>query len=339
MGFFDQIQHTIESPMFLGGIGMMSGGFQGMGNGLFMGHQLQDARHKRSQEAASRQSIFDLLESGDVGPMSEAEKRYFNANPDQILTTLNNVYAERFDPNSGLRRRGMEADLEYKHAMIDQARQPKARNAPAGYRWSADGGSLEPIPGGPASGAKRDLKEYQTKDAMLAERLMRAEAAIDKVAGIDATGAPRATEDDKGNKTTAYNPAQKRNAWWPDSGYLGLANAANSSDWQQYQQAAREGIASILRKDTGAAVTQTEWDLYFPMLYPQPGDAPGVVLQKKRAREAASQALRGSSGPAFDVMFPNGPAIPGQSSAPQRAQNPQTGEVIEWNGHQWVPVQ
>jgi hypothetical protein len=42
------------------------------------------------------------------------------------------------------------------------------------------------------------------------------------------------------------------------------------------------------------------------MLYPQPGDKPEVVAQKQRARQAAAGALRASSGPAYDRMFPVG---------------------------------
>lgn len=185
----------------------------------------------------------------------------------------------------------------------------------------------------PRTAPPQEMREYQTKDAMWADRLLRAEKQIDDVAGIDAkTGKPA---------QGAYNPARAANAWWPDNAYG--ANLANSKEWQQYQQAAREGIAAILRKDTGAAVTQTEWDLYFPMLYPQPGDSPEVVAQKKASREANAKALRASSGPAFDRMFPQyGGGAPAGATpaagAPVRAQNAQ-GQVIEWNGSQWVPAQ
>lgn len=155
------------------------------------------------------------------------------------------------------------------------------------------------------TGAPKDLKDFQTKDAMWGERMTRSERNIDEIAGIDkVTGAPA---------PNAYNPARTLNRFAPDSPSLSnlyTANLFNSKNWQRYQQAAREGIAAILRKDTGAAVTQGEWDLYFPMYYPQPGDDPRVVLQKKEAREAASHALRASSGPAYDRMFPGKPKDP-----------------------------
>jgi hypothetical protein len=177
----------------------------------------------------------------------------------------------------------------------------------------ADGSGMEFIPGGPADpvvvgqGHKRDLKDYQTKDAMWAERLLRSEAAIDNVAGIDDQGKPAVVTGPDGKERRAYNPARAANNWFPDEGIL--ASTFNSGDWKTYQQAARESIAAILRKDTGAAVTETEWNLYFPMLFPQPNDPPQVVMQKKQSREAAARALQAASGPAWNVMYPDG--VPG----------------------------
>jgi hypothetical protein len=158
-----------------------------------------------------------------------------------------------------------------------------------------------------AQGGPKPLREHETKDAMWSERLSRSDAVIDKIAGVNADGNP---------VQGAYNPARPSNRFWPNDGIMGMANSTN---WQQYQQAAREGIAAILRKDTGAAVTTPEWDLYFPMLYPQPGDGPAVVAQKRVARQQAATALRAASGPAYDRMFQ--PGMP-QSQSPQSAADP-----------------
>jgi hypothetical protein len=180
------------------------------------------------------------------------------------------------------------------------------KGAPNGTMWvdPADPRKgVKPIPGAEKI---TDPKEYQTKDAMFAERLMRTNSVVEKVmAGDPASG------------KKGYDPTRSANAWAPDTGVV--ASMINSDEWKQYQQAAREGIAAILRKDTGAAVTEAEWDLYWPMLYPQPGDDPQTVEQKRQARQAAEQALKGSSGPAFDKMFPNGPigSQPAPVVAPQ----------------------
>lgn len=160
----------------------------------------------------------------------------------------------------------------------ENGREYKAQWNPETKTWDRIGGSAAP--------KAPDLKEYQTKDAIFAERLERTNAAIDRV-----------MED--------YDPTRASNAWVPDDGPIG--RLVNSSKWKQYLQAAREGIAAILRKDTGAAVTEAEWNLYWPMLFPQPGDTPEVVEQKRLARKAAAEGLKGSSGAAYNVLFPNGP--------------------------------
>jgi hypothetical protein len=161
-------------------------------------------------------------------------------------------------------------------------------------QWNEQDGRWDRV-GGNERSKSSDLKEYQTKDAMFAERLMRTNAEIDKVMGFDPAS----------KSYSGYDPTRATNNWAPDTGMV--ASLVNSAEWKQYQRSAREGIAAILRKDTGAAVTEAEWELYWPMLYPQPGDDTETVNQKRNAREAAMQALKGSSGPAFDQMFPNGP--------------------------------
>lgn len=165
---------------------------------------------------------------------------------------------------------------------------PDQTRAPQGYRFAHDGQTLVPIPGGPGD----KLTEGESKDALFAERLLRSNASVDKLMNIDENG-----------KIRGYDPTKNINAYIPDSGLV--ANLVNSDNWKNYQQAAREGLASILRKDTGAAVTPEEFKLYFPTYYPQPGDDPATVLQKKLARERFGSGLRGASSRAFDRMYPN----------------------------------
>ena len=131
------------------------------------------------------------------------------------------------------------------------------------------------------------LTETQTKDASYAERMLRAEAGLREVVPANAKG-----------EFLKYDPTSSIYRFLPDW------NVTNSPEWQKYTRNAREGVAAILRKDTGAAVTPEEWAWYFPMYYPQPGDSAAVVADKQRARIAVARGLRNASGPAFDQMFP-----------------------------------
>jgi len=131
---------------------------------------------------------------------------------------------------------------------------------------------------------EEEPKEFQTKDALFAERMARSEITLRGITGPE------------GKK---YNPGQLANKWWFDDSIF------NGQNWRSYQASAREWIAGMLRKDTGAAVTPAEWELYFPTYFPQPGDGLDVQKQKLDRRAAAAGGLRASSGPAFGRMYPN----------------------------------
>jgi hypothetical protein len=80
-------------------------------------------------------------------------------------------------------------------------------------------------------------------------------------------------------------------------------NALSAND-RQWLQAARNWLAPILRKDTGAAITAPEVVFYMGEYLPSPTDDPGTIAQKAAARQRAEQALRGLAGGAYDELYP-----------------------------------
>ncbi len=185
------------------------------------------------------------------------------------------------------------------------------------------------------------LTEGQTKDALFAERMLRSEADLRKVTPINEKG-----------EFTKYDPTgyvgPKESNWYnPASWFI-------SDEWKEHYRASREWLAVILRKDTGAAVTDQEWNWYAPTYIPMPGDTPPVILAKQRARIALAKGMRNASGPAFDQMFPQfdkqlrarllemgadlsprpPPASQAKSATEQYSQikrNPKTGEMAGYN--------
>lgn len=77
-----------------------------------------------------------------------------------------------------------------------------------------------------------------------------------------------------------------------------IGNYAKSENYQQAEQASRNFLLSILRKDTGAAVTPSEEKIYGEVFLPRPGDPPSLVKQKFEARKQAIDAIRDGLGPA-----------------------------------------
>jgi hypothetical protein len=65
-------------------------------------------------------------------------------------------------------------------------------------------------------------------------------------------------------------------------------NALLPEDLQLYNQAAREFIsAAILRSDSGATVTDSDYKQYYPIYFPMPGDSAAVKSQKAESRRIA----------------------------------------------------
>jgi len=73
------------------------------------------------------------------------------------------------------------------------------------------------------------------------------------------------------------------------------------TDYQLARQAGDEFLQAILRKDTGAAITEPEQELYGTTYLPQPGDGPEVIAQKKQSRKRAIEAIKAGMPPSAIV--------------------------------------
>jgi hypothetical protein len=71
-----------------------------------------------------------------------------------------------------------------------------------------------------------------------------------------------------------------------------VGNYAKTEEYQLGENAGREFLQAILRKDTGAAITQDEMFSYGQTYIPQPGDKPALLQQKKQARQRAIAAIQ-----------------------------------------------
>lgn len=69
------------------------------------------------------------------------------------------------------------------------------------------------------------------------------------------------------------------------------ANAAASAQTQQAEQAQRDFINAVLRRESGAAIASSEFENAKQQYFPQPGDLPAVKAQKARNRQLAIAGL------------------------------------------------
>ena len=76
-----------------------------------------------------------------------------------------------------------------------------------------------------------------------------------------------------------------------------VANKAMSPETQQAAQAQRDFVTAILRKESGAAISASEFDNARKQYFDQPGDSPQVKAQKAQNRQTAIQGIQAAAGP------------------------------------------
>jgi hypothetical protein len=113
-------------------------------------------------------------------------------------------------------------------------------------------------------------------------------------------------------------------------------NYLKSTEFQQAEQAGKEFLQAILRKDTGAAITKEETAEYGTVYLPQPGDSPEVLMQKQTSRERAIRAIEAGLPPqailalekaGVDPGSPGASAAGVQSAAPSASGVPTLDEI------------
>jgi hypothetical protein len=70
-----------------------------------------------------------------------------------------------------------------------------------------------------------------------------------------------------------------------------------SAEQQQVDAARKNFITAVLRKESGAAISPTEFYTESQKYFPQPGDSAAVIKQKQNARETAIRAMEIQAGP------------------------------------------
>ena len=71
-----------------------------------------------------------------------------------------------------------------------------------------------------------------------------------------------------------------------------LTNWTQSEPQQKIEQAQRNFINAVLRKESGAVISPEEFDNARKQYFPQPGDEPGTIAQKQANRQATIAALK-----------------------------------------------
>lgn len=134
------------------------------------------------------------------------------------------------------------------------------------------------VQGGPGTTAK--FTEAQSKDNVFATR---AAGALEKLeTPVDPNNPESPTVAD------SLSSLQDNLA----SGIPVIGNYLTGEGYQVAETAGQEFLQAILRKDTGAAITAQEQDLYGKTYLPQPGDSADRLKYKREARQRALEAIK-----------------------------------------------
>lgn len=214
---------------------------------------------------------------------------------------------------------------------------------PQGYRWTREG-NLEAIPGGSAdprvlaqlegikSGAKGPKALTETQGNATAFG-MRAAKSDDIMNALEDKGVMTGSLIKQGLESIPLV-----------GGALGMAANAfvASPEQQQVDQAQRDFISAVLRKESGAAISPSEFENARKQYFPQPGESKEVREQKRANRETAIEALRVQAGPGADYI-PKGKASQEFNSLPDPRQHKgktirdtETGARWTSNGRDWT---
>jgi hypothetical protein len=215
---------------------------------------------------------FSMLSAEDVAAAGLPPGVY-QRGPDGRIDTIEKTQGA-VDPLADIRARAaagglVEGTPEYQQFMLNNGKTPDGMSIESdgqgGFRMTQGAGVTQAKP----------FTEGQSKDVVFATR---AEGALETLEPI----ADSLTN--RGDIALGYIP-------------FGLGNELQSPNFQVSKTAGEDFLLAILRKDTGAAVTNEEQALYGVTYLPQPGDSPERLAYKSQARRRAIEAIKAGMGP------------------------------------------
>lgn len=186
-----------------------------------------------------------------------------------------------------------------------------SESPPSGMAIESDGsGGFRMTQGPGVANSSKPLNEGQSKNVIYATR---AEGALPT---LDATAGALTSRMDQAAGAVP----------------LGLGRDYQNPEYQQAEQAGREFLTAILRKDSGAAITRDEEAIYGDVYLPRPGDSPDLLKKKAESRRRAIDALRRGMTPAELLALgkenPSEPAAMDEAAPVTRYRyNPETDDL------------
>lgn len=283
---------------------LLEGTVQGFGQGL------KDAPQRMRDQLALQEEQDGRRRSIEMDKL--LREKIAGATEDKTQTAFKGVEAPKPSAHPGLRLAGISAGKDGLYKPDFKIVEPKPANFSAEKYKDAAGkiriGRFDPNTGdivqrpedplAPTDGAGggyeiRNIKGVDyivTRGANGAEHLQpvpdRVPSQSEQAARQYADKARQAHDSLTKLENSGYEPSTVGNALQAVA-----PTALQSSDYQVLDQARRQFINAILRRESGAAISTGEYDSYTRQYFPMPGDSPEVLKQKASARELAISGL------------------------------------------------
>ena len=137
------------------------------------------------------------------------------------------------------------------------------------------------------------FNEGQGKAAGFTDRMLQSEAILSGKAPETGIGPVTPGADTQGANLVEYGISNT--PYVPDV----AKNKLHSKEYQQFDQAKRDFVNAQLRRESGAAISPSEFDSANKQYFPVPGDSPEVIAQKRANRRVAVEAMGREGGQAY----------------------------------------
>jgi len=194
---------------------------------------------------------------------------------------------------------------------------PTGRTAPVGQPTGAPAEGA-PMAGTPLKGKGTALTESQGNATAFGMRMLESNKLLSDLEGKGTTSGGRIKGAIEGTLTSLVPYMGENLAQGAGAIINTLPSIAGgpSESQQMYQQAKTNFITAVLRKESGAAIGQNEFNTEDKKYFPQAGDTDKVIKQKQKARELAIEAMKIQAGPGAKSIKPSA-----ESNAPSGLPN------------------
>ncbi len=251
------------------------------------------ARARTPQQAAAIQAYINRIQP-DLQIMSQPDGTILAINKRTMQT---NVIHQGARPTWGVIRENSDGTKEY--GFIDPTTS-RVTQSPLGPPSP---------PANPYASPGRAPTESQSKDRLYTARMMDAELILSNPAVVSA----------------AQSSWQQMGGAIGNRVPFGFGRGIMTTEFQQYDQAQRNFINAVLRRESGAVISDAEFENARKQYFPQPNDDALAVAQKAQHRRRVIEEFAGGAGqdwrPPF-VFNAQGQLVPNRSGQQQRPIQP-----------------